>query len=43
MYTGSHERNSVVENWNLDTERAGRNSELSICPACNKDPERGTY
>jgi len=43
MYTGSHERNSVVENWNLETERAGRNSELSICPTCSKDRERATY
>jgi hypothetical protein len=43
MHTGSHERNGVVENWNLETERAGRNSELSICPTCSTDAERATY
>jgi hypothetical protein len=43
MNTGSHERNGVVENWNLETERARGNSELSICPTCSRDAERATY
>lgn len=33
----------MVENWNLETERARRNSEFSIYTTCSKDPERATY
>jgi hypothetical protein len=30
MHTGSHDRNSAVDNWNLETEMAGRNNGLTI-------------